>query len=368
MAVEILKKLISYQSVTPNECGIYDYIMSLLPDFKALRADKGEVKNLFLYKIPEGYDESDFGRLEHFCFAGHIDVVPVGADWHYPPFHATLENGYIYGRGTQDMKGGIACFLKALQECRVSNAILSVLLTSDEEGDAVNGTRHILEILKQKNMLPKHAIVSEPTCHKIVGDTIKIGRRGSINGEIIIEGKQGHVAYPSKCINPIELLGERLGKIAGKNLDNGDSNFEPSKLVITDIHAGIGVSNVVPKDLIIKFNVRNGIQTSTESISEYLDSILHNLPYTLTLKESAKSFLTEDIKLREMLKSSIHDVEVDFSTGGGTSDARYFAQYHVNVVELGVCNDRIHATDERVSLEDIERLSTIFKEFLHKIP
>lgn len=379
MALEILQKMVSYPTITPHECGIYDYIKTLLPDFTYIESNKEHIKNIFLYKIPDGYEIQDaWQNLEHICFAGHIDVVPAGGgennkDWIYPPFQPTIHDGYIYGRGTQDMKGGIASFIKAIQNFLSkykANMIISVLLTSDEEGEALYGTKHMLHTLKSKGMLPKRAIVAEPTCDKIIGDTIKIGRRGSINGTILIEGKQGHVAYPSKCINPIELLGDRLGKIAGINLDNGDNNFEPSKLVISNIHAGLGVNNVVPKDLIITFNVRNGILSNMQNIKSYIDSVLEGLPYKLDLQESAKSFITEDKNFREILANSIkayNGIDSEFSTSGGTSDARFFAEHNISVIELGVCNDRIHALNERVSLQDIHGLSQIFEIFLHNI-
>lgn len=393
MALEILKKLIQYPTVTPLEHGIYDYIQSLLPSFQPLHIEKGGVKNVLFYKIPKNYDEKlAWKTLEHFCFAGHIDVVKPGGgaivprdindtqyneqnkgDWIYPPFTPTIHDGYMYGRGTQDMKGGIACFLKALQDFTARNEpqiILSVLLTSDEEGDGIYGTQYMLEILKEKGMLPQYAIVAEPTSTNFVGDTIKVGRRGSINGIIKIIGKQGHVAYPEKCINPVELLGSRLGQLAGVNLDSGDSVFSASKLVITDIRGGIEAVNVTPNDLTIMFNVRNSTMTTLESVKSHVDSVLHGIPYTLELKQSSKSFLTKDSSLITLLQDSIHEItqiEAELSTSGGTSDARFFSEYGVEVVELGVCNDRIHALNERVLLQDIERLEAIFFRFLTNI-
>ena len=393
MALEILKKLIQYPTVTPLEHGIYDYIQSLLPSFQPLHIEKGGVKNVLFYKIPKNYDEKlAWETLEHFCFAGHIDVVKPGGgaivprdindtqyneqnkgDWIYPPFTPTIHDGYMYGRGTQDMKGGIACFLKALQDFTARNEpqiILSVLLTSDEEGDGIYGTQYMLEILKEKGMLPQYAIVAEPTSTNFVGDTIKVGRRGSINGIIKIIGKQGHVAYPEKCINPVELLGSRLGQLAGVNLDSGDSVFSASKLVITDIRGGIEAVNVTPNDLTIMFNVRNSTMTTLESVKSHVDSVLHGIPYTLELKQSSKSFLTKDSSLITLLQDSIHEItqiEAELSTSGGTSDARFFSEYGVEVVELGVCNDRIHALNERVLLQDMERLEAIFFRFLTNI-
>ncbi len=393
MAIEILKRMIQYPTVTPLEHNIYSYIRELLPDFEAISIEKNGVKNLFLYKIPQGYTERQaFDKLLHFCFAGHIDVVPPGggADipdypllessntldtydkggWIHNPFAPIIQDGYIYGRGTQDMKGGIACFIKSIQQflqSNILNFVISVLLTSDEEGDGIYGTRYMLEILKDKKMIPTHSIVAEPTNINSVGDTIKVGRRGSINGVITIQGKQGHVAYPEKCINPVELLGDRLGQIAGYNLDNGDEYFSSSKIVITDIRGGIEAVNVTPNDLKIMFNVRNSTITTIESIRSYIDSVLQNIPYNLSLNQSSKSFITKDPTLANVLKDSVKKItnlNAELSTSGGTSDARFFSEYGTKVVEFGVCNDRIHAINERVSIDDIENLCKIFFDFL----
>lgn len=392
MALEILKKLIQYPTITPLEHGIYEYIQTLLPSFKALYIEKNGVKNVLFYKIPKGYDENNaWNMLNHFCFAGHIDVVKPGGgavvpknindiknsekkgEWYYPPFNPTIHDGYIYGRGTQDMKGGIACFLKALKDFvdnNESKMIFSVLLTSDEEGDGIYGTKYMLEILKEKGMLPKYAVVAEPTSTKFAGDTIKVGRRGSINGVIKIIGKQGHVAYPEKCINPVELLGSKLGLLAGINLDSGDSIFSASKLVITDIRGGIEAVNVTPNDLVIMFNIRNSTMTTLDSVKSYIDSVLHGIHYTLELKQNSKSFHTKDSTLIKLLQDSVCEVvknEAKLSTSGGTSDARFFSEYGVNVVEIGLCNDRIHAINERVSLKDIDLLERIFSTLLKNL-
>lgn len=384
MALEILKKLIQYPTITPLEHGIYDYIRTLLPSFEALQAERNGVKNILLYKIPEGCKSDVFKTMPHFCFAGHIDVVHPGGgatipkdskdnnssqnkgSWQYNPFLPTIHDGYIYGRGTQDMKGGIACFLRALQDFLAQNKsqiIFSILLTSDEEGDGIYGTRYMLDILKEKNMLPTHALVAEPTSEKLAGDTIKIGRRGSINGVIIIKGMQGHVAYPEKCSNPVELLGYRLGRLAGVYLDSGDEVFSGSKLVITDIRGGIEAVNVTPNDLKIMFNVRNSTMTTLQNVREYVDSVLIGLPYTLELKQTSKSFVTKDNTLISLLQNAIYNttqITPNLSTSGGTSDARFFSEYGIKVLEVGVCNDRIHAINERVALHDIERLQGIF--------
>lgn len=366
MTKEIVQKLISYPTVTPLECGIFEYIASLLQDFSYERMDCSEVKNAFFYK--------DFSPLQkegkiHLCFAGHIDVVPAGEGWESDPFEAVIKGEYLYGRGSQDMKGGVGAFLDAIIQAQkegiCGNLALSVLLTSDEEGAGVDGTRYVLECLNKENRLPHFALVAEPTSEKVIGDMIKIGRRGSINGKIIIKGVQGHVAYPNKCVNPIELLGKRLGEIAGKNLDDGDENFEPSKIVVTDIRGGMQVCNVTPSDLVMMFNVRNSTLTNQEDIEAYLQSILEGLDYELTLQTSSSPFLTQrDNALIRKLSFCVQNVMGEIpklGCSGGTSDARYFAPYGIGVAELGVCNDRIHAKNEYVKLQDLDNLAKIFK-------
>lgn len=379
MPLSLLQELIKRPSITPQECGIYEIILNKLNsliqkehiDTFIIEQEKEGVKNLFYLIAPKGADKSN---LHHFCFAGHIDVVPTGEGWEFEPFCGTQDEKYIYGRGTQDMKGGISAFICAV--CNILEShntsslpiMLSILLTSDEEGEGIYGTKFMLEELKKRDLLPHSCIVAEPTSINRTGDMLKIGRRGSINGTLIIEGKQGHVAYPQKCINPIELLGSKLGALAGIELDNGDSHFAPSKLVITDIRSGMEVVNVTPQNLKIMFNVRNSPLSNEDSIRSYITSILGSLPYELTLKTNSLPFITADDS--EIVKSLCAIIErtlgitPQLSTSGGTSDARFFASYGVNVVEIGVPNDRIHAINERVSISDILALHDIFVEFL----
>ena len=216
--------------------------------------------------------------------------------------------------------------------------MLSILLTSDEEGEGIYGTKFMLEELKKRDLLPHSCIVAEPTSINRTGDMLKIGRRGSINGTLIIEGKQGHVAYPQKCINPIELLGSKLGALAGIELDNGDSHFAPSKLVITDIRSGMEVVNVTPQNLKIMFNVRNSPLSNEDSIRTYIKEVFKEIPYELSLKTNSLPFITDSQSalialLRESIKR-VADITPSLSTSGGTSDARFFAQYGIDVVEL----------------------------------
>jgi succinyl-diaminopimelate desuccinylase len=360
--VEVLKKIVAMESVTPNSGGTLEYIESLLPDFEAQYFRKWGVENLLLKKM--------FSDGDHLCFAGHVDVVPAGDGWEFPPFNATEKEGYLYGRGTQDMKGGVASMVQALREVKDFKGTLSLLLTSDEEGDAKFGTLLVLEELKKSGELPDYSIITEPTCEERMGDTVKIGRRGSINGTLIIRGKQGHAAYPKKSINPVHLFADRLHKLAGHHFDNGDQFFQPSQLVITDIRGGLEVTNVTPETLKIMFNVRNSTETDVEKVEKYVREVCEGLNFELKISQTSKSFRTDSSsRVVEALSKSVEEVckvEPSLSTGGGTSDARFMGEFGVKVAEFGVKNDRIHSIDERVSLDEVEKLYRVVKRSIEK--
>ena len=355
--VDLFLKLLSKESVTPDDGGILDFVQEYLSDFEHIRVDRNGVKNLFSFK--------KFGEGEHLCFAGHVDVVPAGEGWESEPFTPLIKDGKVYARGTQDMKSGVAAFLHSLKETKEFNGTLSLLLTSDEEGDAVDGTIAVLEYLKDKDFLPDYTIVAEPTCEKIFGDAIKVGRRGSINGVLRVKGKQGHAAYPAKAINPVNLTAPILPKIAGVNLDSGDEFFEPSQFVITDIRAGIEVTNVTPNELKMMFNIRNSTKTTKTDIENFVKEHFEGVEYELEINQSSKPFITSpDTKVVKVLENSIKEVcqtSPKHSTAGGTSDARFFAEFGVDVVEFGVINDTIHAPNERTSIDEVEKLFETFK-------
>jgi len=358
--IELFKFMIESKSETPHDGGLLDFIESYLPEFKAVRVDVKDVKNLFIYK--------KFGNGEHLCFAGHVDVVPAGSGWDSDPYKADERDGYIYGRGTQDMKSGVAAFTQAVKESKNFNGTLSLLLTSDEEGEGTYGTIEVLKYLKEHNMLPDVAIVAEPTCESVFGDAIKVGRRGSINGYITVKGKQGHAAYPEKSINPINLIAPRLANMAGVDLDNGDEFFAPSKFVITDIRAGMEVTNVTPNELKMMFNVRNTTLTTQKEVEEFVAKNLDGLEYTLRLTQGSYPFRTNtDTKLVKNIDKAIESVtgiKPKHSTAGGTSDARHLAPLGVDVVEFGVINDTIHAVNERTTREEVEKLYEVFKNLI----
>ena len=358
--VDLLLKLLSFKSLTPDDDGALKFIEEYLDGFEATYVNKEGVKNLFLSR--------KFAEGPHLCFAGHVDVVPPGDKWETNPFVPVIKEGNIYARGTQDMKSGVAAFVQTCKEAEHFEGTLSVLLTSDEEGEGKYGTSVMLEHLKEIDALPDYCIVAEPTCETVFGDAIKIGRRGSINGYLTLNGKQGHAAYPEKAVNPVHQIAPILDKIAGVDLDSGDDDFAPSKMVITDIRAGMEVTNVTPGTLKMMFNVRNSTKTTQQEVRLHIDKYFAGLDYSLELTQGSYPFVTQrDSKIVKQLSSSIKNVtgvETKFSTAGGTSDARFMGAFGIDVVEFGVINDTIHAPNERTSIKEVEALCEVFKELV----
>jgi succinyl-diaminopimelate desuccinylase len=357
--VKLFKTLLSFKSITPDDGGAFHYLKEYLKGSgDIVEFEKEGVKNLLVIK--------EQGKGDHLTLAGHIDVVPPGKGWETDPFVPVEKEGYIYGRGAQDMKSGLAGLIYAFKYGKWKRGTLSLMITSDEEGDAKYGTIEILRLMERENILPNYGIVAEPTCENQFGDTIKIGRRGSINGVLRIKGVQGHAAYPERCINPVELIAPLMGAFVGRNLDNGDEHFAPSKLVITDIRGGMEVTNVTPDEVKIMFNVRNGLSTNREDIEEFFRQLLRNIPYELHLHQSAYPFKTS--KFSKVVKHLKKEVEKEtgvtptLSTSGGTSDARFLAQYGVEVAEFGVINDRAHKINERTTREEVIKIGKIFKD------
>ncbi len=355
--IDLLLKLLSVESVTPNDGGLLTYIEDYLSEFESTWINEGGVKNLWLTK--------KFGEGKHLCFAGHVDVVPAGDGWETNPFVPVIKDGYIYARGTQDMKSGVASFVSAVRDASSQfSGRLSLLLTSDEEGDGTYGTQIVLKHLKEIDLLPDYCIIAEPTCEEKMGDAIKIGRRGSINGLLTLKGKQGHAAYPEKAINPIHNIASILPQIAGYNLDEGDENFAPSKLVITDIRSGMEVTNVTPNELKMMFNVRNSTNTTQETLNKFISEKLKGLDYKLELQQGSYPFVTnKESAIVKALSLAIEEetgLKTKLSTAGGTSDGRHIAPYGIEVVEFGVINDRIHGLNERTTIKEVETLYNIF--------
>jgi len=353
---ELFLKLLSFESITPNDAGSLDFIREYLGDFEAIELHKEDVKNLFLYK--------KFGEGAHLCFAGHVDVVPAGDGWDTNPFVPVVKEGKVYARGAQDMKSGVAAFVQAVRDTSEFDGTLSLLLTSDEEGDAIYGTDYALRRLKQMHLLPNYCVVAEPTCEAVFGDAIKVGRRGSINGVLELQGLQGHAAYPEKSSNPIHQIAPILSQVAGIDLDNGDDFFAPSKFVITDIRSGMEVTNVTPGKLKMMFNVRNSTKTTKEDVEAFIISKFNNLNYNLKLTQGSYPFITDsNSKIIQSMLHSIKEItntDAKLSTAGGTSDARFIARYGIDVVEFGVKNDTIHAPNECTSIEEVQKLYEVF--------
>jgi len=356
-------KLLAFRSITPDDDGAFAFIKAYLPLFKTIEIEKEGVKNLFLYR--------EFGKGTHLCFAGHIDVVPPGDGWESEPFVPRIKEGVVYGRGTQDMKSGVCAFIQACKEVEDFKGTLSILLTSDEEGEARYGTVEMLTHLQKIALLPDCAIVAEPTSERIFGDAIKVGRRGSINGVIELFGKQGHAAYPEKAINPVHQIASRLSALAGHFFDEGDASFEPTQMVITDIRGGMEVSNVTPGKLKIMFNVRNSTRTTRDAIQAYIDEVLRGLEYTLVLSQSAKPFVTNSeadiVSITEKALLHVKGVVPKRSTAGGTSDARFFGAFGIPTIECGVPNDTIHAPNECCKMEDVCALVDVFSEVIKEV-
>jgi len=360
--IELFKSMIERKSETPDDGGALSWISEYLEGYTSLVINKEEVQNLFIYK--------KFSEGPHLCFAGHVDVVPAGEGWESDPYTAVEKDGYIYGRGAQDMKSGLSAFIQAVHDTKEFKGTLSLLLTSDEEGPAKNGTLKVLEVLKEKNLLPDACIVAEPTCETVFGDAMKIGRRGSINGVIEQTGKQGHAAYPEKATNPIHKVAQVLHHMAGVNLDEGDEYFSPSQFVITDIRAGMEVTNVTPGKLKMMFNVRNSTKTDQKDIEDFVHLYFKEMNYTLKLDQSAYPFMTDvNTHIVGTLDASIEKVtgvKPKHSTAGGTSDARFIAPYGIDVVEFGVRNDTIHAPNERTTKEEVQKLYEVFRELISR--
>jgi len=360
--IELFKSMIERKSETPDDGGALSWISEYLEGYTSLVINREEVQNLFIYK--------KFSEGPHLCFAGHVDVVPAGEGWESDPYTAVEKDGYIYGRGAQDMKSGLSAFIQAVHDTKEFKGTLSLLLTSDEEGPAKNGTLKVLEVLKEKNLLPDACIVAEPTCETVFGDAMKIGRRGSINGVIEQIGKQGHAAYPEKATNPIHKVAQVLHHMAGVNLDEGDEYFSPSQFVITDIRAGMEVTNVTPGKLKMMFNVRNSTKTDQKDIEDFVHLYFKEMNYTLKLDQSAYPFMTDvNTHIVRTLDASIEKVtgvKPKHSTAGGTSDARFIAPYGIDVVEFGVRNDTIHAPNERTTKEEVQKLYEVFRELISR--
>ncbi len=370
--VELSKKLISYKSITPESKGSLEFIKSILEkkDFNCDLLEFGGEKIKNLYAFYNG------GRGPTICFAGHVDVVPPGniVDWKTNPFKAQIINKRLYGRGASDMKTSIASFLSAtfdfIKKNKKFNGSLCFLLTADEEGDADFGTKMVVNWLKKKRKKIDFCIVGEPTNPEKLGDMVKIGRRGSINGVIEVIGKQGHVAYPELSINPINFLIKICNELQ-RPFDKGSKRFEPTKVSITSVDVGNQVTNLVPSRAYIKFNVRFNDKFTSKKIIEEIKKRIEKtrIKYNLKTKVSGESFLNYSEKFTEILIKCIRNRtkrNTKLSTSGGTSDARFISKL-CPVIEFGIVGKTMHQANENVLTSEIIVLKDIYYEFIEKV-
>jgi succinyl-diaminopimelate desuccinylase len=371
MILEIAKKLIAIPSVTPDDKGCMEVICSLLePDgFVSSRLDFEDVSNLWM-------SHGDAGPI--LCFLGHTDVVPPGPEgqWDTDPFIPDIKDGYLYGRGAADMKGSIAAMVFALQRFVNDNpnhtGRITLLLTSDEEGVAINGTSKVIEHLRSNGEQITWCVVGEPTSQTQLGDMVKIGRRGSLTGVLNVTGIQGHVAYPDRARNPIHQIIPALNEICNYTWDNGNQFYDPSSLQVSNLNSGTGADNVIPGSVQTRFNIRYSTETEESTIKSTIEKILgsYNLEYELEWLPSSKPFLTQSGALVTATKNAIKDVtgiESQLSTTGGTSDGRFVAPTGAEVVELGPVNETIHKINECVKVKDLETLSTIYYRIMESL-
>ncbi len=311
-------------------------------------------------------------------FAGHTDVVPTGpeVEWTSAPFEPTIRDGYLYGRGSADMKGSLAAMVIAAEQFVGANpghaGTIALLITSDEEGDAVHGTREVVQYLHAQNLRPDYCIVGEPSSNKQLGDTVRNGRRGSLNARLSILGTQGHVAYPSQADNPIHRFAPALNALVTEVWDEGCEHYPPTSLQISNLHAGTGATNVIPGSLSVDFNIRYGSRQSNMGLRERIITLLarFDLNYEITWSLSGEPFLTEPGTLTAAVAASIQDVvgvETELSTSGGTSDGRFIAPLGCQVVELGPLNATIHKVNERVAVADLGPLSIIYLRVIERL-
>lgn len=367
----LARALIRRPSITPADAGALDVLQLALEalGFRCWRLPFGEgeerVDNLYARLGTEA---------PNFCFAGHTDVVPVGDGWTVDPFGAEVIDGMLYGRGAADMKGAIAAFVAAVARLKSAagdpSGSLSLLITGDEEGPAVNGTVKVLDWLKDQGEVIDHCLVGEPTNPTRLGDMMKIGRRGSLNAWLTVYGSQGHVAYPHLADNPIPRLMRKLSALIERPLDAGTEHFQPSNLEITSIDVGNGATNVIPGAAKARFNIRfNDLHSGarlTAWVREKLDVVAEGALYDCDIKVSGDAFLTPPGVLSDLIGGACEAVtgrRPELSTSGGTSDAR-FIKNHCPVVEFGMVGRSMHKTDEHVPLADLEALTEIYRRVL----
>ncbi|KAB2850989.1 MAG: succinyl-diaminopimelate desuccinylase [Hyphomicrobiaceae bacterium] len=374
----LAQALIRCRSVTPDEGGALSLLQSILEPLgftcqRVVFSDKDtpDVENLY----------ARIGTAApNLCFAGHTDVVPPGEEtlWRHPPFAGHIEDGLLYGRGTIDMKGAIACFVAATARLMARRGrpqgSISLLITGDEEGPSINGTMKVLDWLKERGERLDASIVGEPSNPRALGDEMKIGRRGSLNGDLVVEGKQGHSAYPELADNPVPKLARFIDRLANTAIDTRTEHFQASSLAVTVIDVPNTATNVIPSSARARFNIRYNDRWKRPTIEAFVRSLCEQAAaeigarYSLTFSGTGDVFLTSPGPLVELLSEAIEAQtgrRPALTTGGGTSDAR-FIQAYCPVVEFGLVNKTIHQIDEHVAVADVESLTRIYERFLDR--
>ncbi len=370
--IELLQNLIQIKSISPKDNGCFDLIEKELQslNFQLERINYQNIENLYA-------TIGTSGKL--FCFLGHTDVVPSGPEdkWKYPPFSATIDGDLLYGRGTADMKAPVAAFIESVKEFLNSeeklNFRLAILLTSNEEGTSKDGfIDKIIDKMIQDNEIIDFCLVGEPTSSEKVADCVRVGRRGSLGGHLKIYGKQGHVAYPEKVVNPILLSGDLISELNKKIWDSGNISFDPTSFQISNISAGTGAHNVVPGELELTFNFRFSPESSEKSLKSDFESILNKLKlnYDLDWDLNGNPYYTEGKFFKDIVSNSIKEVTgymPELNAKGGTSDGRFVAKMNSEIIELGPVNKSIHQIDEHIKISELWTLKDIYKKILFNL-
>lgn len=362
--LSLAKELIARPSVTPEDEGCQQIIG------ERLAALGFELETMVFEDTTNLWARRGHGR-KVFCFAGHTDVVPPGDvnDWQFPPFEPTIHDGYLYGRGAADMKGSLAAMVTATEAFIAKypdiDTDIAFLITSDEEGPFINGTKRVIETLQARDEPIEWCIVGEPSSTERLGDVVKNGRRGSLTGDLTVFGIQGHVAYPHLAENPVHNVAPALTDLVNEQWDKGNASFPPTTFQVSNINAGTGAGNVIPGRIDTQFNFRFSTEVTAEELKQRTEAILdkHQLKYSLKWKLNGPPFLTESGSLIEAVTQAITaecGFETELSTGGGTSDGRFIAPTGAQLVELGPVNATIHKVNERVKAEDLDKLSTVY--------
>ena len=369
--LDLARQLISRPSVTPDDSGCQEVISKRLQrvGFNVEPMNSGEVKNLWARRGTEA---------PLLVYVGHTDVVPTGdvSLWKYPPFSATVADGMLHGRGAADMKGSVAAMVTACERLFENHftgqGSVALLITSDEEGVAVDGTRHALDVLSRRSESIDYCLVGEPTSEDYLGDTVKIGRRGSISCSLIVYGKQGHVAYPHLADNPIHRAGALIEGMANMSWDDGDDKFPNTSLQISNVHSGVGAENVIPGQLELKMNFRYSPNADVAALSAEIEGLCQKLGlnYEATWYSHSDPYYTRESEFTEVVTTAIQRVlkcTPKISTSGGTSDGRFVAKTGAQVVEFGPLNATIHKLNECVSVEDLKSLSMVYEKIMQMV-